>query len=266
MSVVWVRAQGCTSGTRALFRILLKLGILRNMVMSTVRKVPCMLAFGVLVAVAIGAGCHGFFQDPTLNSVAIQPPSPQVEVGTTTTVNLQAWGVYSDNSRSRITSGVAWTSSDTTIAKIIGPCANATPCGDATLEGVGNGTVTITVAAQGISTTAQAQAYLGNISGLTVCTGAFDTGNCPAPTVTIPSTGGTQDYYAKATSNGTTVDVTTGATFVVAPTPAVGSITCDSSTSPAVCTVLSGTSTGTNYVLTVTYPGVAAVTADITVN
>ena len=84
--------------------------------MFTGKRLPLTLAFGVLVAAAIGAGCNGFFTSPTLNSIAIQPPSPQVQVGDT--LNLQAWGTYSDGSRSQITSGVAWTSSDNSTVSI----------------------------------------------------------------------------------------------------------------------------------------------------
>ncbi len=44
--------------------------------MLTGRKLSLTLAFGVLVIVAIGASCKGFFPDNTLSTVAIQPPTP----------------------------------------------------------------------------------------------------------------------------------------------------------------------------------------------
>jgi Bacterial Ig-like domain (group 2) len=226
--------------------------------MLTGRKLALTLAFTALVALAFGAGCRGFFPKNSLSSIAIQPPSPQVQVGLST--GLQAWGTYQDNSKSQLTSGVVWTTSDNSKVSI------DPNTGEITGQGSG-GSATITAASQGVSVTAQATSFLPNVTALTVCTGTFDTGTCPASTWTISGTkGGNQNYYAKATSNGTTVDVTTVATWTVAPTPGTGTIQCtNNGTSPEVCTVTNPTSTG-SYVITVTYPGVPAVTANITVD
>src|SRR5882762_7013146 len=187
--------------------VLLKSSYLRRSLMLTGRKLALTLAFTALVALAFGAGCRGFFPKNSLSSIAIQPPSPQVQVGQST--GLQAWGTYQDNNKSQLTSGVVWTTSNNQTVSI------NPNTGEITGEGSG-GTATITAAAQGISATAQATAFLGNVTGLTVCTGTFNTGTCPASTWTISGTvGGTQNYYAKATSNGTIVDVTTVATWTV---------------------------------------------------
>ena len=226
--------------------------------MFTGRKLPITLACVVLVGLAIGASCNGFFQDPTLNSISIQPPSPQVQVGQTET--LQAWGVDSDNKRSQIKSGVVWTSSDNTVVQI------DSNSGVITGKGTG-GTSTITAAAQGLSATATATAFLGNVSALTICSGTFNTGTCPAATWTVSGqTGGSQNYYAKASSNGDIVDVTTVATWDVTPVTTAGGVTCDATSSPAVCTVDPQTTPTGTYVITVTYPDLPAVTANITVN
>jgi hypothetical protein len=227
------------------------------------KRLPLALAFGVLVVVAIGAGCNGFFQDPTLSSIAIQPPSPQVQVGQSMT--LQAWGTYSDNSRSQIKSGVLWTSSDNTVV-LIDPNS-----GQITGEGIG-GTATITAAAQGLSATATATSFLGTLTNFQVCQGTFDTGTCPAPTWTASNSSiQTKQYYAKGNytdqqGNQQTADVTTVSTWDVSPTPSAGSIQCDSTSSPATCTIDQDTTTGT-YTLTVTYPNnnlSAAVTIIVT--
>ena len=221
------------------------------------KKLPLTVAFAVLVAAAFGAGCKGFFQKNALSSIAIQPPSPQVQVGQSMT--LQAWGTYQDNTRSQITGGVVWTSSDSTKVQID---ANT---GQITGEGSG-GTSTITAAAQGLSATATATSFLGNVTGLIVCTGTFDTGTCPAATFTVSSlAGGNQDYYAKGTSNGTKVDATPGSTFTVSPTPLAGSIDCPTGgITPVVCTVATGT-TVQSYLLTVSYPNTTPATASINV-
>jgi hypothetical protein len=226
--------------------------------MFTGRKLALTLAFTVLIALAAGVSCKDFFQPNALVSVSIQPPSPQVEVGQTS--SLQAWGTYQDNSRSQITSGVAWTSSDNTTV-LIDPKS-----GQITGENAG-GTATITAAAQGLSATATATAYLGNVSNLVICTGTFDTGSCPAATWSISgSAGGHQDYYLRGSSNGKDVDLTTVATWTVTPTTTQGAVTCSATTSPAVCTVDPQTlPVNTTYVITVVYPGLSAVTANISV-
>jgi hypothetical protein len=225
--------------------------------MFTGRKLPITLAFGVLLGLAFGVSCNGFFTDPTLNSISIQPPSPQVQVGQSMT--LQAWGTDSDNKRSQIKSGVVWTSLPPSVIEI--------DPNTGVITGKAGGTSTITAAAQGLSATATATAFLGNVSALTICTGTFNTGACPAATWSISGqTGGTQNYYAKADSNGTPVDVTTVATWNVTPTAATGGVTCDATSSPAVCTVDPQTTPTGPYVITVTYPDLPAVTANLQVN
>ncbi len=231
--------------------------------MLTGRKLPLTLAFAVLIALAAGISCKGFFVPNSLSSIAIQPPSPDIEVGQSTT--LQAWGTYSDNSRSQITSGVAWSSSDPTVVQI-DPTS-----GLATGEGTG-GTATITAAAQGLSANATATVYLPNLSSFKVCQGTYDTGTCPAPIWTIPNntTIATQTYYVKATYTNTegttqTVDVTSGSIFALTSTaPTDGSISCTSGSSPVTCTVAANTTPNT-YTITVTYTGWTGTAPTITV-
>lgn len=211
------------------------------------KKLPLTIAFAVLVAAAFGAGCKGFFQKNALASIAIQPPTPNVQVGQSST--LQAWGTYQDNTRSQITGGVVWTTSDPTAVQI-----NANT-GQITGEGSG-GTATITAAAQGLSATANATSFLGNISNFELCQGTFDTGTCPAPTWTVTAAqgGGPQDYYVRASANGQTIDVTTNTTFTVSPSNfTFGGISCPSTTSPATCTVTAGTLPTGTYTVTVVY-------------
>jgi hypothetical protein len=241
--------------------------------MLTGRKLALTLAFTALVVVAFGMSCNGFFSDPTLNSIAIQPPSPQIEVGSTTTQTIQAWGTYSDNSRSQITSGVVWTSSDANVAVFTDNCGKGIPTcasetsGNATVEGLTSGTVTIEAAAQGLSATATATTYYGNISGFEVCLGTFMAGQSCTTSPWSPSSakGGTQDYYVQATVNGSPVDLTTTSNFgTISPATTFGSITCTNTSSPASCTVVSGTTpTNTTYTFTVTYGTTNSVTVSI---
>jgi len=227
------------------------------------KKLPLTIAFTVLLVAAFGAGCKGFFQSPTLSSIVIQPPSPQVEVGPTTTLTLQAYGTYSDNTRSQITSGVSWSSSDATVAVFTDNCGNGIPTcatetsGNATVEGLTSNTATITAAAQGLSATAAITAYYGNISNFEVCLGTFVAGQSCNTGTWAPSSakGGTQDYYVQATYQGSPIDLTTASTFgAISPATTAGSITCDNTASPASCTVTAGTTPfPQTYTFTVTY-------------
>ena len=222
--------------------------------MFTGRKLPLTLAFAVLTGLAFGASCNGFFVDPTLTSIVISPTAPQVEVGKTQ--QLSVFGTYDDGSRKQVKSGVNWSTVPPGIVSIDPKTSIMT--------GIAVGTTQITADAQGLNSTATGTAF-SIITGLTVCTGTFDTGTCPAATLIVHTTSSsTQDYYAKGTIDGVTTDVTTVATWQVTPTPATGAINCDATASPAVCTIDANTSTG-NYVLTVTYPNAPPVTASIVV-
>ena len=135
------------------------------------RKLALTLAFTVLIALAFGVSCTGFFPPNSLTAITIQPPSPQIEVGTPQT--LQAWGTYANNTgTSQINNGVVWTSSDNTVVMINETTGVAT--------GVGSGgSATITASAQGLSGTASATVYLGTLTSFEVCMGTFgDTTSC----------------------------------------------------------------------------------------
>jgi len=233
--------------------------------MFTRRKLALTLAFTGLIVVALGAGCNGFFTDPTLSSIAVQPPTPQVQVGGGNSITLQAWGTYSDNSRSQITSGVAWSSSGQ------GSTVNITNTG--VMTGVGSGgTATITAAAQGISGTAQATAYLGTVTEFQVCLGSFGSTTCSNgatalswnPNVTLNQV--QQNFIAQGLNNGTELDLTTNSTWTITTSPASGTISCTNTSSPAVCTVTqSATASPPTYVITVTYGTTQSATINVTV-
>jgi hypothetical protein len=128
------------------------------------RKLAFTLAFAVLVALTSGLSCQGFFQSPTLTSITINPTTPSVQVGSTTT--LSAYAVNSNNQGSYLTSGVSWSSSNPTVAAITGNCATET-CGSATLQGLQVGTTTITAGSQSVTTTASATSFI-SVSSLTI--------------------------------------------------------------------------------------------------
>lgn len=68
--------------------------------MFTGRKLPLTLAFTVLVALAFGVSCKGFFPKPTLQSVAVGPATPTLQTGNTNnTRQMTAVGTYDDGVR-----------------------------------------------------------------------------------------------------------------------------------------------------------------------
>ena len=208
--------------------------------MLTGRKLALNLVFTVLVALAFGVGCRGFFPKPVLNSIAIQPPSPQIAF--TKTLTLQAWGTYDNGNRQQITSGVAWTSNS-------GNVTFADP-NSGVATGANLGTAGITASAQGLSGTATATVYL-TITSLTVN---------PTTWTFIGKNGATTTF--KATANGN-VDVTSGATFTPSDTT---HFSCIDGTSPVPCTATNPTPAG-NYTITVSYPGsTLTATVNVTVN
>ncbi|HLW86294.1 MAG TPA: hypothetical protein VKR60_13835 [Candidatus Sulfotelmatobacter sp.] len=235
--------------------------------MLTGRKPASILTFTVLCALAFGVSCKGFFPPNTLTAVSIQPPTPQIEAGAANAQTLQAWGTYQDGSRSQITSGVVWTSSDANVLQV------GATTGVATGEGAG-GTATVTAAAQGLSTTASATVYLGSITSFEVCTGAFgattscSSGSSPLVWDATASTGTpTQTFIAQGVSSGTTLDLTTASTWTVVTQPATGTISCSNSgASPETCSVTQGaTVSPPTYVITVTY-GASSSSASATIN
>jgi uncharacterized protein YjdB len=204
--------------------------------MVTGRKLPITLGLVVLIGLAFGASCNGFFVDPTLTGIAVSPTAPQVEAGKT--ITLQAFGTYDDGTRKQVKSGVSWSSAPTDVATI--------DSNTGILTGKKPGTSVITASAQALQGTATATVFIANISNLRV-----------QPTsASVPTTGGQADFNAIATANGIDVDVTTGATWTVSPTPTAGAINCtdDGLNPPETCTVNANTTPAT-YTITVTYPG-----------
>jgi hypothetical protein len=207
--------------------------------MLTGRKLSLTLAFGVLVVVAIGASCKGFFPDPVLQSIAINPTAPQVSVDKT--LNLQVFGTYDDGTRKQVTSGVSWSSDPMSVATVTGT-------GSATLAGVAAGSATITASAQALDATATAT-VIGNVTAITVSptSGSVAKGGSTGAPFTFAATPGPPVFITA--DNGGTLTIT----------PADGFITCvvstDSKSNPdELCTAVQGASTTTPYQLVMTYP------------
>lgn len=81
------------------------------------RKLALTLAFTVLVALAFGVSCRGFFTTPTINTIAIGPSGVNLAPGAT--LQMVATGTPSDNSPPQtITNKCFWSSSNSSAASI----------------------------------------------------------------------------------------------------------------------------------------------------
>jgi hypothetical protein len=214
--------------------------------MLTGRKLASTLAFTVLVALAFGVSCRGFFPKPVLQSIAISPTAPQVNVSKTQ--NLQVFGTYDDGTRNAVNSGVSWSSSDNGVATVTGT-------GGGTLTGVASGSATITASAQALSATATAT-VIGNVTAITV-----------SPTSGSIAVGGTGQAFTFAATPGPPAFITAdnGGTLVI--TTNDGNVTCtvstDSNTNPdELCTATGGA--GNSYTIVMTYPSASGGTVTST--
>jgi len=222
-------------------------------------------SFATLLIFALGLGCKGFFQNPILTTITVDPPTPSITQGATQQMTASA--TYQDGSTSSLTGGtscsgntVCWSSSDTTVATI-------TTGGLVT--GVGQGTSTLTAASGAITGSTQATVILSNISNFQICEGTFgattacSSGSTPLTWNVPNATSGSQEtFIVQGTSSGQTFDLTTSATWTV-PSTATG-ITCtNSGTSPETCADDGTATAGTTSVI-VTY-GTNGLTATLNI-
>jgi hypothetical protein len=220
-------------------------------------KLRPLCALAALATLALAVSCRGFFPGTTFTSLSIQP-TPQVPLGATQ--GLQLWGTDSTtNETDQITSGASWTIT-------AGTTGDATITGSGVATGTILGAITVSATYHGLSTSASGVVFLANITTMCIST-SNTTGSCSPSTEIIPSSGGQANLYAIAdytNAENQTVpqDITTSATWTVTG-PDTTSVTCSTTTSPALCEVLDGATAGT-YTITVTYPE-TAVTATNTI-
>lgn len=219
---------------------------------SSKNKLRLAASFAVLSTLALAVSCKGFFQNPTVSAITIDPPNPSVAVGSSTP--LTAAATDTNGNPITLTGGtsctgttVCWSSSDTSVATI---------STGGSLTGVSAGTATISAASGTITATTTATVVLASVTGFQICEGSFgatsscSNGSTPLVWNADASELVTEDFIAQGTSDGTLYDLTTAAVWTVNNAPT--GITCDNTSSPAVCTVDQGTTAGT-YPVTITY-------------
>ncbi len=162
--------------------------------LSSKKKLQIVAAFATLFLFAAVVGCNGFFVDPVLTSITVGPTATINQGGT---VQESAIGTYNDGSTKTLSSGVQWSSSDSTTASV----SNA-----GLVTGNAPGSATITAGFQATSGTSSVTVNLGNVTALKI-----------SPTTASIVVNGIQNFTALATVAGqsTPVDVSSTATWVV---------------------------------------------------
>jgi hypothetical protein len=160
--------------------------------MSSLKRVQrATLSFTALLGIALAVGCHGFFVNPTLTTITVNPQSPSVQQGST--LQLTATGTYDDGSVKTLSKDLFWSSSDITVATI---------STTGMLNAVTAGTTTITANSANITGTTSATVVLP-LSNITV-----------TPTTNSIGPNGTVQLKATGTlTSGGTVDITSSATW-----------------------------------------------------
>jgi trimeric autotransporter adhesin len=156
------------------------------------KKLRLLGAFAALLSLALAVGCKGFFQNPTLTTITVGPPTPSIAQGTS--LQMSATGTYNDGSMNTLTSGVFWSSSDSTIASI---------SSSGVMKGQSVGSATITASVGAISGTTSVTITLANLVSIAI-----------TPTSPTILEGQTQQFVAEGTvSGGGTTTITDSVTW-----------------------------------------------------
>lgn len=212
---------------------------------SSKHKLRLAGAFAALLTLGLAVSCKGFFVNPILSTITVNPPTPSISQGATQ--QMTATATYQDGTTSTLTGGtscsgntVCWSSSDTTIATI-------TTSG--VLTGVAQGTSTISAASGAVTGTTTANIVLGDVTGLTL-----------SPTTYTVAVNDTVNAIAYAQTPSGQVDVSATANWTTA-SSAIATVV--GGTDPATITgVATGTTTvtATYTTSTATYTATANVT------
>jgi hypothetical protein len=215
-------------------------------------------SFATLLLFALGLGCKGFFVNPTVSTITIDPPTPTVGFGPgSSPLQLTAAATFSDGSSGTLTGGtsctgtaVCWSSSDPSVATI---------STGGLLTGVSVGTSTITAASGSVTGTTTAT-VAESVSSMTITPPSASVLADGVSTATFTVMGQTQSGSENISSLVTLTASSAGTTAT--------DITCTPGTDNQSCIAASGTAPAT-YTITVTYggyTGTAVVTASLVVN
>jgi hypothetical protein len=206
--------------------------------MLTGRKLALTLAFTVLVALAFGVSCRGFFVKPVLTAISVGPTGQNLQQGDT--LQMSARGTYDTQNPQDITGQVLWSSDNKSVAT------------------VAKGGLVTGVSAPGTANiSATLDTLTGSASVAVVLTGVTAITITPHGPTNVKQ-GSTQDFTCAATVTGQSnpVDITASASWTTSDTANTSIL---GGTNPVVLTV--GQAATLNETVTVT----ATYTVDTTV-
>ncbi|MGC1373047.1 MAG: Ig-like domain-containing protein [Candidatus Sulfotelmatobacter sp.] len=198
-------------------------------------------AFVGLATLALAVSCSGFFVNPTVSSIAIDPSAPTVSIGDTQQLN--AAGTDSNGNALTLTAGTSCTG--TTVCWSSDTPAVATITAGGLLKGISAGTSTITASSGTASATATATVTLGNVTSVLVT---------PSSATLAVSSTATTCFTAMASAGGQTIDVSASVTWQTANTSLISvengedPMCVESSTSTGTTTVYAQYTSGSNII------------------
>jgi len=165
-------------------------------------KLSLFLSIAVLLSLTLAVGCRGFFVNPKLTSLTVNPTTATISQGQTQ--SIIATGNFDDGSTKNLTGTVSWTSSDPA-------CAQVSTTGEVTAATTVATTCTTTITATSGAFTATAT--------ITVTPGTLISITLTALATTVPA-GSTVTFTAKGTYSGSSTqqDITNQVSWIVSDT------------------------------------------------
>jgi trimeric autotransporter adhesin len=214
--------------------------------MLTGRKLALTLAFAVLVAVAFGASCRGFFVKPVLTAISVGPTNQNLEVGNT--LQMSARGTYDSQPPQNITGQVLWSSDND---------AAATVTSGGLVMGIGApGTANISATLDTLTGSASVNVVLTGVTAITIS---------PQGPINVKQ-GASQNFTCAATVTGQSkpVDITASVTWSTSDVS--GNIDISQNVNPAVLSVGNTAPLGPITVTATYVVGTTTFTNAVTVN
>jgi Big-like domain-containing protein len=212
--------------------------------MKPKRKLPLFLCLAVLLTLTLAAGCRGFFVNPKLTSLTVNPTTTTISQGQTQAI--VATGNFDDGSTKNLTGTVTWTSSTPS-------CATVSSTGVVTAATTVATTCTTTISATSGAFTATAT--------ITVTPGSLISINLMASATSVAK-GSTVTFTAKGTYSGSSTqqDITNQVSWIVSDTTIL-TMTQGSGSG----TISSSATSGATVNVSATLSGITSNTVTITV-
>jgi hypothetical protein len=211
---------------------------------------PSGLALGLVTGSATIQAASGSITGSTtlvvtsaaLSSIAVTPTTPTIAQGVTQ--QFTATGTYTDSSTLNLTTSVAWSSSDKSIATITtaGGLATGVASGDSTIQATyqgKNGTTTLTVSSATLSSIAVTPGNASIAQGLTeqfAATGTYNDGSTHDLTTTVKWSSLNNNIATVAATSGLAKAVAVGTATIQAAFVSTGGTTTSGSTTLTVNT------------------------------